>query len=62
MTREEGLSVITVSQVLLWLWDGGSSGTQEGEGEQLEAGPRGLVRDSKRIRHSAYYSGLQTVT
>jgi hypothetical protein len=37
----------TVSQVLLWLWDGGSSGTQEGEHSPLEAGNRGLVRDSR---------------
>jgi hypothetical protein len=29
----------TVSQVLPWLWDGDSSGIQEGEHPSLEAGP-----------------------
>jgi hypothetical protein len=31
----------------LWLWDGDSSGTHEGERQPLEAGTRGLVRHSK---------------
>jgi hypothetical protein len=33
-----------VSRELLWLWDGSSSGTQEGERPPLEASTRGLVK------------------
>jgi hypothetical protein len=51
----------TVSQVLLWLWDGDSLGTQEGERPPLEAGTRGLIRDSRPRGLSACYSELQTV-
>jgi hypothetical protein len=36
-----------VSQVSWWLWDGGRSGAQEEESPRLEAGTRGLVRDSR---------------
>jgi hypothetical protein len=42
-----------VGHVLLWLWDGDSSGTQEGDRLPLEAGTRGLVRDSRPRRLSA---------
>jgi hypothetical protein len=42
----------------LWLWDGDSSGTQEGEYSPLEAGTRGLVCDSRARRRSACYHEL----
>jgi hypothetical protein len=45
--QEDGVSESTVSQVLLWLWDGNSSGIQEGKRPPLEAGTRELVRDSR---------------
>jgi hypothetical protein len=35
----------TVSQELLWLRHGESSGTQEGDRSPLEAGTRGLVKE-----------------
>jgi hypothetical protein len=37
-----------VNHVLLWLWEGDSLGTEEGDRQPLEAGARGLVRDSKQ--------------
>jgi hypothetical protein len=48
-------SECTVSQGLLWLWlwHGNSTETQEGKRLPLEAGNRGLVRDSGPRRPSA---------
>jgi hypothetical protein len=43
-----------VSQQLLWLWHGDSSGTQEEEHPPLEACTRGLVKDSRLRGLSAY--------
>jgi hypothetical protein len=43
----------TVSQVLLWLWDGDSSGIQEREHPPLEAGPG---RESHVLRKNDLYS------
>jgi hypothetical protein len=48
-----------LSQVLLWLCDGDSSRTQEGECPPVEAGSRGLVRDS-RPRELSVCSKLST--
>jgi hypothetical protein len=42
-----------VSPELLWLWEKDSLGAQEGELLLLEAGIRGLVRDSRPRRPSA---------
>jgi hypothetical protein len=42
-----------VRQVLLWLWNGYSSGTQKIEHPPLEAGARGLVMDSRPRGRSA---------
>jgi hypothetical protein len=43
----------TVSQESLWVWQGDSSGTEEGERPPLKTGTRGLMRDSRPIGLSA---------
>jgi hypothetical protein len=48
------LSDSTMSEVLLWLWDGDSSGTQEGERPPLEISTRGPVLASRPRGLSAF--------
>jgi hypothetical protein len=43
------------------MWHGDSLGTQEGERPSLEAGTRGLVRDSRPRGLIAFCSEMQTV-
>lgn len=56
---EGGASDSTVSQELLWLWERESSWTQQEERPPLEAGTRGIVKES-RPRELGVCSELQT--
>lgn len=51
---QDGVSVCTVSQELVCLWYGDSSGTQEGECPPPEASTRRLVRESRQRGLSVY--------
>jgi hypothetical protein len=58
--RCQYMLVRALSRVLLWLWDGDSSGTQEGESPQLEGSTQGLMRNSIPRGLNECYSELQT--
>jgi hypothetical protein len=47
IAAEDEVRDSTVSQELLWLWHGDSSGTHKSKHPPLEAGTRGLVRNSR---------------